>query len=90
MKRKVNAGLAVLLMTVATTAQAQGLSKARSALEGFSSEVFSLVPVVAGIGGVIILLLWMNKTIRFITFVQWAGGLLLIGCVPQIVRMLTS
>ncbi len=88
MKRKLNAGLAVLLNTVATTAEAQGLSRARSTLQSFQGELMQFIPIVAVISLVILGILWGLRVIRFTTLVQWGGGVLVVGCASQLVNML--
>ncbi len=82
--------IAVAMVGGAGTAEAQGLSKARSVLQNFQSELMLLVPIVAVISLVLLAVLWATKVIRFHSLVQWGGGVLIVGCASQLVAMLMS
>jgi hypothetical protein len=74
----------------AVAAQAQGLSRARSTLQNFQSELMLFVPIVAVVSLVILAVLWGLRVIHFRTLAQWGGGVLLVGCASQLVSMLLS
>jgi hypothetical protein len=80
----------VWAMSATGTAEAQGLSKARSALQTFQGEVMLLIPIVAVLSLVVLGILWGLKVIRFVTLAQWGGGVLVVGCASQLVSMLLS
>ena len=82
--------LAVSIMTSTGTAQAQGLSRARSVLQNFQSELMLFVPIVAVVSLIILGILWGLRVIRFTTLAQWGGGVLVVGCATQLVSMLLS
>ncbi len=71
-------------------AQAQGLSRARSTLQTFQSELMLFVPIIAVVSLVVLGILWGLRVIHFRTLAQWGGGVLLVGCAGQIVNMLMS
>lgn len=82
--------LMVALAGSATTAQAQGLSRARSTLQNFQSELMLFVPIVAVVSLIILAILWGLRVIHFRTLAQWGGGVLLVGAASQLVNMLLS
>ena len=84
-----------LVVAVATTVwvvevEAQGLSRARSVLQRFQSELMLFVPIVAVVSLIILAILWGLRVIHFRTLAQWGGGVLLVGCATQLVNMLMS
>ncbi len=83
--------LVVLGMTCwAVGASAQGLSRARTTLQSFQSELLLFVPIVAVVSLIILAILWGLRIIHFRTLAQWGGGVLLVGCATQLVNMLMS
>jgi type IV secretory pathway VirB2 component (pilin) len=82
--------LAVAMVTSAAPAGAQGLSRARSVLQSFQSELMLFIPIVAVVSLVILGVLWGLRVIRFTTLAQWGGGVLIVGCATQLVNMLLS
>lgn len=91
MKAKV--GLLVLaasIMALPGQAHAQGLSRARSVLQNFQSELMLFIPIVAVVSLVILGVLWGLRVIHFRTLAQWGGGVLVVGCATQLVSMLLS
>ncbi len=74
----------------AGSANAQGLSRARSTLQTFQSELLLFVPIVAVVSLIVLGVLWGLRVIHFRTLAQWGGGVLLVGCAGQIVNMLMS
>ena len=81
---------AVAMVGSAGTAEAQGLSRARSVLQNFQGELMLLIPIVAVISLVVLGILWSTKVIRFQSLVQWGGGVLVVGCASQLVAMLMT
>jgi hypothetical protein len=82
--------LAASILASAATAEAQGLSRARSVLQNFQSELMLFIPIVAVVSLVILGILWGLRVIRFTTLAQWGGGVLVVGCATQLVNMLLS
>ncbi len=80
----------VALASSGTSAQAQGLSRARSTLQNFQSELMLFVPIVAVVSLIILAILWGLRVIHFRTLAQWGGGVLLVGAASQLVNMLLS
>ncbi len=70
--------------------EAQGLSRARTTLQAFQSELLLFVPIVAVVSLIILAVLWGLRVIHFRTLAQWGGGVLLVGCASQLVNMLLS
>ena len=82
--------LAAGIMAATGTAEAQGLSRARSVLQNFQSELMLFIPIVAVVSLIILGILWGLRVIRFTTLAQWGGGVLVVGCATQLVNMLLS
>jgi len=82
--------VAAALAFVTGTAEAQGLSKARSVLQNFQSELMLFVPIVAVVSLIVLGILWGLRVIHFRTLAQWGGGVLVVGCAAQLVSMLLS
>ncbi len=80
----------VALACSVATAQAQGLSRARSTLQNFQSELMLFVPIVAVVSLIILAILWGLRIIHFRTLAQWGGGVLIVGAASQLVNMLLS
>lgn len=80
----------VALASSTTNAQAQGLSRARSTLQNFQSELMLFVPIVAVVSLIILAILWGLRIIHFRTLAQWGGGVLIVGAASQLVNMLLS
>ena len=74
--------------SAAANAQAQGLSRARSTLQNFQSELMLFVPIVAVVSLVVLGVLWGLRVIHFRTLAQWGGGILIVGAATQLVNML--
>jgi type IV secretory pathway VirB2 component (pilin) len=74
----------------AASAQAQGLSRARSTLQTFQSELMLFVPIVAVVSLVVLGVLWGLRVIHFRMLAQWGGGILIVGAASQLVNMLMS
>ena len=72
------------------TAEAQGLSRARTVMQSFQGELLSIVPIVAVIALILLAILWGCKAIRFVDLCRWGGGVLIVGCASQLVSMLMS
>ncbi len=81
---------ALLATFAARAAEAQGLSRARSTLQTFQSELMLFVPIVAVISLVILGVLWGLRVIHFRQLAQWGGGILIVGAASQVVNMLMS
>ncbi len=91
MKRRSAMSLsAVLMLCLASAAKAQGLSRARSTLQNFQSELMLFVPIIAVVSLIILAILWGLRVIHFRTLAQWGGGVLLVGAAGQLVNMLLS
>ena len=91
MRRKLGQSLMVVaLVGSAASAQAQGLSRARTVLQTFQGEVLSLIPIIAVIALIVLAILWGLKAIRFVDLARWGGGVLIVGCASQLVSMLMS
>ena len=91
MKRKVQRfSFAVAVACGAGSAEAQGLSKARSVLQNFQSELMLFIPIVAVVSLIVLGILWGLRVIHFRTLAQWGGGILVVGCASQLVSMLLS
>lgn len=82
--------LGAAVAALATPAQAQGLSRARTVLQTFQGEVLSIIPIVAVIALIVLAILWGLKAIRFVDLARWGGGVLIVGCASQLVTMLMS
>ena len=82
--------IAVAMASSAATAEAQGLSRARTVLQNFQSELMLFIPIVAVVSLVVLGILWGLRVIRFTTLAQWGGGVLVVGCASQLVNMLLS
>ncbi len=80
----------VALASSAANAEAQGLSRARSTLQNFQSELMLFVPIVAVVSLIILAILWGLRIIHFRTLAQWGGGVLIVGAASQLVNMLLS
>jgi len=81
---------AVAMASSVVVAQAQGLSKTRTILQSFQSEILTIVPIVAVISLIVLAILWGLRVIRFVELARWGGGVLVVGCASQIVSMLMS
>ena len=81
---------AVAMGSFAVAAEGQGLSRARTTLQNFQSELMLFVPIVAVVSLIILAVLWGLRVIHFRTLAQWGGGVLLVGCASQLVNMLLS
>ena len=81
---------AVATTSLAGTARAEGLSRARSALQNFQGELMLFIPIVAVVSLIILAILWGLRVIHFRTLAQWGGGVLIVGCASQLVSMLLS
>ncbi len=81
---------AVVMASVAGAAEGQGLSRARSTLQSFQSELMLFVPIVAVVSLIILGVLWGLRVIHFRTLAQWGGGILIVGAASQLVNMLLS
>jgi type IV secretory pathway VirB2 component (pilin) len=81
---------AVVMLCQASAANAQGLSRARSTLQNFQSELMLFVPIIAVVSLIILAILWGLRVIHFRTLAQWGGGVLLVGAASQLVNMLLS
>lgn len=84
------AATASALALQASPAMAQGLTKAKSALETFQSELTTIIPIAAA---VILLALGIGYAGKFIekdTFVRWAVGVMIAGSVVQITALFFS
>lgn len=78
------------LALAANPAAAQGLTKAKSAIETFQSELTTIIPIAAA---VILLALGIGYAGKFIekdTFVRWAVGVMIAGSVVQITALFFS
>lgn len=82
--------VAAALLTTTAVAQAQGLSRARSTLQTFQSELMLFVPIIAVVSLIILGILWGLRVIHFRTLAQWGGGVLIVGAASQLVSMLLS
>ncbi len=82
--------LGASILASAAMAEAQGLSRARSTLQSFQSELLLFVPIVAVVSLIVLAVLWGLRVIHFRTLAQWGGGVLLVGCASQIVNLLMS
>jgi type IV secretory pathway VirB2 component (pilin) len=80
----------VALASWAANTEAQGLSRARSTLQNFQSELMLFVPIIAVVSLIILAILWGLRVIHFRTLAQWGGGVLLVGAASQLVNMLLS
>ena len=80
--------VAVAVASSASAVQAQGLSRARSTLQNFQSELMLFVPIVAVVSLIILGILWGLRVIHFRTLAQWGGGILIVGAATQLVSML--
>lgn len=91
MKTRLEKLIVVVAMAFWTeAASAQGLSRARTTLQSFQSELLLFVPIVAVVSLIILAILWGLRVIHFRTLAQWGGGVLLVGCATQLVNMLLS
>ena len=88
--KPVQLAFAVVTASTAGVASAQGLSRARTTLQNFQSELMLFVPIVAVVSLVILAVLWGLRVIHFRTLAQWGGGVLIVGCASQLVTMLLS
>ncbi|HVO19902.1 MAG TPA: TrbC/VirB2 family protein [Anaeromyxobacter sp.] len=83
----VGAGGGLLL---ASAAEAAGLSRATSVVNGLTSEVKVLVPLVAVLALIVLGILWGTKVIRFVTLCQFGAAVIVAGSAAEIVNMLFS
>ncbi len=91
MKTRLEKLVVVVAMTSwGVAVSAQGLSRARTTLQSFQSELLLFVPIVAVVSLIILAILWGLRVIHFRTLAQWGGGVLLVGCATQLVNMLMS
>jgi type IV secretory pathway VirB2 component (pilin) len=81
---------AALAMIAAMPAQAAGLQKATSVINSLTSDVKTIIPLVAILALGCLALAWGLKWIRFLTLLQLGGGVLLAGSAAEIVAMLGS
>jgi len=81
---------AVVMLVLAPATQAQGLSRARTVLTSFQSEIMLIIPIVAVVSLLVLGVLWGLKVIRFADLARWGGGVLIVGCASQLVSMLMS
>ncbi len=88
--KSIRIAFAVVKACVAGAAQAQGLSRARSTLQNFQSELMLFVPIIAVASLIILAILWGLRVIHFRTLAQWGGGILIVGAASQLVNMLLS
>jgi len=85
--RVAGAGAGLLL---ASAAEAAGLSRATSVVNGLTSEVKVLVPLVAVLALIVLGILWGTKVIRFVTLCQFGAAVIVAGSAAEIVNMLFS
>lgn len=86
-KYRASAVAAFALALQVNPVAAQGLTKAKSSLETFQSELTTIIPIAAA---VILLALGIGYAGKFIekdTFVRWAVGVMIAGSVVQITAL---
>lgn len=75
-------------MLAATSVQAAGLSKASSVVNELTSDVRTMIPLLAVVILLCLGVAWGAKWIRFVTLLQFGAGVILAGSAAEIVSML--
>jgi type IV secretory pathway VirB2 component (pilin) len=90
MMEKVETKLAAVAvaMLAATPAQAGGLSRATSVVNELTSDVRTVIPLLAVVILLCLGVAWGAKWIRFVTLLQFGAGVILAGSAAEIVSML--
>lgn len=73
-----------------TSASAQGLSKAKTVLETFQSELTTIIPIAAAVILLCLAIGYAGKFIEKDTFVRWAVGVIIGGSAVQITALFFS
>lgn len=73
-----------------TPASAQGLSKAKTVLETFQSELTTIIPIAAAVILLCLAIGYAGKFIEKDTFVRWAVGVIIGGSAVQITALFFS
>lgn len=72
-------GIMLVAAMVAQPAHAQGLSNAKSVLDGFLSELKTIVPVAATIALIGLALAYAAKMVEKDTLIRWGIGIIVAG-----------
>ncbi|MDF4211145.1 TrbC/VirB2 family protein [Pseudomonas protegens] len=85
-KNAMAAGFALAVTTDIALAQG-GLSKGKSVLEDFKSELTTIIPVIAIIALMLLGIGYASKFVEKETFGRWAVGIIVAGSAAQITAM---
>lgn len=84
------AGVALAVTTDIALAQSGGLSKGKSVLEDFKSELTTIIPVIAIIALMLLGIGYASKFVEKETFGRWGIGIIVAGSAAQITAMFFS
>jgi type IV secretory pathway VirB2 component (pilin) len=76
-----------LAVGYALAAEAQGLSRATSALNNLRSQLLTIVPIVAVIALILLGIGYATRMVHKETFVSWVVGVIIVGSATEIVTM---
>ncbi|WP_323011488.1 TrbC/VirB2 family protein [Castellaniella sp.] len=85
LQRLIQCLLLTILLTTNAYAQVGGLQKTTTFLQMIESEIHIIVPIIAIIGGLVLVALYMNDMIRKDTLIQWFIGLVIATMIVEVV-----
>ena len=90
MRFKPNGFVVGALLLFAESAHAAGLTRAASVVNSITSDVRTLIPLVAVVALIVLAVMWGLRVIRFATLCQFGAGIVLAGSAAEVVSMLFS
>ena len=78
------------LLLLSDSAEAAGLTRAASVVNSLTSDVRTLIPLVAVVALIVLAVMWGLRVIRFATLCQFGAGIVLAGSAAEVVTMLFS
>jgi len=90
MRPKLTGLLIGALLLLAESAEAAGLTRAASVVNSLTSDVRTLIPLVAVVALIVLAVMWGLRVIRFATLCQFGAGIVLAGSAAEVVTMLFS
>jgi type IV secretory pathway VirB2 component (pilin) len=75
-------------LLTASPAAAQGLSRARSVMDSFRSELLTIIPIVAVVALIVLGILYATKAVEFRSLMRWFVGVIIVGSASSLVAML--
>jgi type IV secretory pathway VirB2 component (pilin) len=88
MKAEAKLAAVALAMLAGSPAHAGGLSRATSVVNELTSDVRTMIPLVAVVILLCLGIAWGARWIRFVTLLQFGAGVILAGSAAEVVSML--